>query len=104
MVFETIRRLLADQLDIDEDEITMESTLLEDLGADSIELVDLIMLRKSMTLKSRTTLPMRSVPSETQSAISRTWSTDRSLSNHFGPRESLAGLFYWTNRATYYII
>ena len=43
MVFETIRRLLADQLDIDEDEITMESTLLEDLGADSIELVDLIM-------------------------------------------------------------
>ena len=43
MVFETIRKLLADQLDIDEDEITMESTLLEDLGADSIELVDLIM-------------------------------------------------------------
>ena len=43
MGFETIRRLLADQLDIDDDEITMESTLLEDLGADSIELVDLIM-------------------------------------------------------------
>ena len=43
MVFETIRKLLADQLDIDEDDITMESTLLEDLGADSIELVDLVM-------------------------------------------------------------
>ncbi|MBQ8063922.1 MAG: acyl carrier protein [Clostridia bacterium] len=43
MVFETIRKLLADQLDIDEDEITMDSTLLEDLGADSIELVDLVM-------------------------------------------------------------
>lgn len=43
MVFETIRRLLADQLDIDEEEITMDSTLLEDLGADSIELVDLVM-------------------------------------------------------------
>lgn len=43
MVFDTVRRLLADQLDIDEEEITMDSTLLEDLGADSIELVDLIM-------------------------------------------------------------
>lgn len=43
MVFEKIRKLLADQLDIDEEDITMESTLLEDLGADSIELVDLVM-------------------------------------------------------------
>lgn len=43
MVFETIRKLLADQLDIEEEEITMDSTLLEDLGADSIELVDLVM-------------------------------------------------------------
>ncbi len=43
MIFETIRKLLSEQLDIDEDEITMESTLLEDLGADSIELVDLVM-------------------------------------------------------------
>lgn len=43
MVFDTIRKLLADQLDLDEEEITMDSTLLEDLGADSIELVDLIM-------------------------------------------------------------
>ena len=43
MVFETIRKLLSEQLDIEEDDITMESTLLEDLGADSIELVDLVM-------------------------------------------------------------
>ena len=43
MIFETIRKLLSEQLDIDEEEITMESTLLEDLGADSIELVDLVM-------------------------------------------------------------
>ena len=43
MVFETIRKLLADQLDLDPSEITMDSTLLEDLGADSIELVDLVM-------------------------------------------------------------
>ena len=43
MVFETIRKLLSEQLDIDPEEITMDSTLLEDLGADSIELVDLVM-------------------------------------------------------------
>ena len=43
MVFEKIRALLSEQLDIEEDEITMESKLAEDLGADSLDGVDLIM-------------------------------------------------------------
>jgi acyl carrier protein len=43
MVFEKIRALLSEQLDIEEDEITMESKLAEDLGADSLDVVDLIM-------------------------------------------------------------
>ena len=41
--FEKIRLLLADQLDIDEDEITEESHLVEDLGADSLDSIDIIM-------------------------------------------------------------
>lgn len=43
MVFEKIRAILAEQLDVEEDEITMESNIAEDLGADSLDVVDLIM-------------------------------------------------------------
>ena len=43
MIFEKIRAILAEQLDVAEDEITMESNIAEDLGADSLDVVDLIM-------------------------------------------------------------
>lgn len=43
MVFETIRAMIAEQLEIEEDEITMDSALIEDLGADSLDVVDLVM-------------------------------------------------------------
>ncbi len=35
--------MIAEQLEIDEDSITMESALIEDLGADSLDVVDLVM-------------------------------------------------------------
>ena len=43
MVFEKIRDSLCDQLDLDEDKVTMESSIVDDLGADSLDVVDLIM-------------------------------------------------------------
>jgi len=43
MVFEKIRKILADQLEIDESEITMASNLVEELNADSLDIVELIM-------------------------------------------------------------
>ncbi|MCR4747219.1 MAG: acyl carrier protein [Clostridiales bacterium] len=43
MVFEKVRAMIAEQLEIDEDSITMESALIEDLGADSLDVVDLVM-------------------------------------------------------------
>lgn len=43
MVFEKVRDILRDQLDINEEDITMESSIAEDLGADSLDVVDLIM-------------------------------------------------------------
>lgn len=43
MVFEKIRAILCEQLDIDEDQVTMDSNIAEDLGADSLDVVDLIM-------------------------------------------------------------
>ncbi|HJA26013.1 MAG TPA: acyl carrier protein [Candidatus Fournierella merdigallinarum] len=41
--FERIRELLAEQLDVDEDKITMESDILEDFEADSLDVVDMVM-------------------------------------------------------------
>lgn len=43
MVFEKVKEILCDQLGIDEDEITLETNLIEDLGADSLDLVDFVM-------------------------------------------------------------
>ncbi len=43
MVFEKVREIICDQLELEEDVVTMEAILLEDLGADSIDLADLVM-------------------------------------------------------------
>ena len=43
MVFEKLRTLLAQQLEISEDKITMDTNIVDDLGADSLDVVELIM-------------------------------------------------------------
>lgn len=43
MTFEKIKNLLVEELDLEADEVTLESKLKEDLGADSLDMVDLIM-------------------------------------------------------------
>jgi acyl carrier protein len=43
MVFETVRSVIAEQLGIDEEVITMEASLTEDLKADSVDVVGIIM-------------------------------------------------------------
>ena len=43
MVFEKVRSLLANQLEIDEDRITMDTNIADDLGADSLDVVELVM-------------------------------------------------------------
>ncbi len=43
MVFEKVKVILAEQFDIDEDTITMETNIQDDLGADSLDVVDLLM-------------------------------------------------------------
>ena len=42
-IFERIRDLLAEQLDVEADQITMESDILRDFGADSLDVVDMVM-------------------------------------------------------------
>ena len=41
-VFERIREYLADQLDVDPEKITPDSDIVEDFGADSLYVVDMI--------------------------------------------------------------
>lgn len=43
MVFDKIKVILAEQLDIDENSITPESLIVEDLGADSLDAIDIVM-------------------------------------------------------------
>ncbi|NLP26927.1 MAG: acyl carrier protein [Clostridiales bacterium] len=43
MVFEKVKGIIVDQLDVDAEKVTMESNVAEDLGADSLDVVDLIM-------------------------------------------------------------
>ncbi len=42
MVFEKVRSILADLLSIDEETITMDSLIIDNLGADSLDLVDAV--------------------------------------------------------------
>ena len=43
MIFEKVQEKVADQLGIDQEEIAMESSFIEDLGADSLDIVELLM-------------------------------------------------------------
>lgn len=43
MVLNTIKEILVEQLDIDTDIITTDSLLVEDLGADSLDAIDIVM-------------------------------------------------------------
>ena len=43
MIFEKVKQMLSAQLEIEEDMITLDSDLIDDLGANSLDLVDLVM-------------------------------------------------------------
>ncbi len=43
MVLEKVKSILAEQFDVEEEKITAETDLQEDLGADSLDVVDLLM-------------------------------------------------------------
>lgn len=43
MEFEKLKKVIAEVLNVDEDEITMETTFVDDLGADSLDVFQIIM-------------------------------------------------------------
>jgi acyl carrier protein len=44
MIFEKVQEKIAEQLGVDEDDITLESQIVEDLGADSLDVIELVMV------------------------------------------------------------
>ena len=51
-IFEQVQEVLVDALGLDEDEITPESTLMGDLGAESIDFLDIVFrLEKAFSIK-----------------------------------------------------
>ena len=43
MVFEKMKQILAEQLDADAESITMDTDIADDLGADSLDVVEMLM-------------------------------------------------------------
>ena len=43
MIFDNVRNALAEQFEIDADSVTLDTNLVDDLGADSLDVVELIM-------------------------------------------------------------
>ena len=43
MEFEKMKKIIAEVLNVDEEEITMETTFVDDLGADSLDIFQIIM-------------------------------------------------------------
>ena len=48
MIFENVRDALAKQFEIDPETITMDTSIVDDLGADSLDVVELIMSLEDM--------------------------------------------------------
>ncbi len=48
MIFENVRDALAKQFEIDPETITMDTNIVDDLGADSLDVVELIMSLEDM--------------------------------------------------------
>ncbi|MCD7730995.1 MAG: acyl carrier protein [Oscillospiraceae bacterium] len=43
MVFDKVKDLIVDQLDVEADKVTLGANIQDDLGADSLDVVDLVM-------------------------------------------------------------
>lgn len=55
-VFQTVRRVVAESLALDPEEVTLESRFIDDLGADSLDFVDVVfMLETELDVKLRET-------------------------------------------------
>ncbi|MDE6835218.1 MAG: acyl carrier protein [Ruminococcus sp.] len=42
MIFDKLKNIIVEQLSVEEDDVTLEANIQDDLGADSLDIVDLI--------------------------------------------------------------
>ncbi|MCL6614939.1 MAG: acyl carrier protein [Firmicutes bacterium] len=42
-VFEKVKEIIVEQLGVDEEEVTLQASFVDDLGADSLDIVELVM-------------------------------------------------------------
>jgi len=71
-VEEKVKQIIVEQLQVDEAEVTPGASFQEDLGADSLDVVELVMqFERHSTSRFRTRTPRRSRPSKTRSSTSR---------------------------------
>lgn len=42
-VYDKVKAIIIDQLSVEDEDVTMESTFVDDLGADSLDIVELVM-------------------------------------------------------------
>lgn len=64
MSFEKVKKLLAEQLNIAPDTITLKSRVVEDLGADSLDVVEMLMVLEdefNVTVSDEESLTMKTV-------------------------------------------
>ena len=62
-IFKTMQDLIAEQFAIDTDEIGMDSSFVDDLGADSVDLVELVMAMEEANRSSKISCFSRREPS-----------------------------------------
>lgn len=43
MIFEKVKKIIVEQLGVEESDVNLESSFIDDLGADSLDIVELIM-------------------------------------------------------------
>jgi acyl carrier protein len=87
-IFNAIRDRLADSLALRPDEITMESRLIEDLGADSLDFVDII-----FSLERQFSIKLKSA--EVDSLLRADFDGQRLVEKSFIRREDVDRLIEW---------
>jgi acyl carrier protein len=69
---ERVKKIVVEQLGVKEEDVTTSASFVDDLGADSLDTVELVMaLEEEFECRSRTRKPRRSAPCRPRSTTSR---------------------------------